>query len=205
MWERTLWRIGFRRVAGVDEAGRGALAGPVVASAVVLPPDFPPDGIDDSKRLTAAQRDAAYDRIMAGALAVGVGTADNEEIDRVNILQATKQAMVQAIGALQPSPDFLLTDAVEFPSVLPLWALIKGDHRALAIAAASIIAKVTRDRLMVRYHAQYPGYNFLLHKGYGTPEHLTMLRTFGRCPIHRQSFRPVCDSPLSGARGAHAE
>ncbi|MEW6325512.1 MAG: ribonuclease HII, partial [Nitrospirota bacterium] len=150
---------------------------------------------DDSKRLTPVQRDAAYDRIMAGAVAVGVGLADHEEIDRINILQATKRAMAQAIDALRPPPDFLLIDAVAFPSFLPLWALIKGDRRALAVAAASIVAKVTRDRLMARYHEQYPSYNFLIHKGYATPEHLNLLRTFGCCAIHRRSFRPVLQPP----------
>lgn len=204
----ALRRVGFQRIAGIDEAGRGALAGPVVAAAVILPPDFPGDGIDDSKRLSPAQRDTAYDRLMAGATAVGVGIVDNAEIDRINILEATKQAMLQAVSALEPAPEFLLTDAVVLHSPLPLWALIKGDRRALPIAAASIIAKVTRDRLMTGYHEHYPPYNFVLHKGYATPEHLTLLRAFGLCAIHRRTFRPVCDLHAEASRAPsvlHAE
>lgn len=194
LWEWTLQRAGFHRIAGIDEAGRGALAGPVVAAAVMLPPEFPSDGIDDSKRLRPTERDIAYDRIMTGAIAVGVGVIGSEEIDRVNILEATKQAMAQAVSSLRPSPEFLLTDAVVLASSLPLWALIKGDRRALPVAAASIIAKVTRDRLMARYHEQYPPYEFVLHKGYATPDHLRALRRFGACAIHRRSFRPVSDT-----------
>jgi len=193
-WEETLRALGYRCIAGVDEAGRGALAGPVVAAAVVLPDGFPSEGIDDSKRLTAAQREAAYDRIMAGASAVGVGVAQQGEIDRINILEATKQAMRHAASTLQPSPDFLLIDAVVFPCPWPVWGLIKGDRRVLPIAAASIIAKVTRDRLMTQYDGHYPVYGFAVHKGYGTPEHLAQLRRFGACAIHRRSFQPVANA-----------
>jgi ribonuclease HII len=203
VWERTLERIGVRRIAGLDEAGRGALAGPVVAAAVMLPPEFPSDGVEDSKLLRPDQREAAYGRIMAGAIAVGVGMADNLEIDRINILEATKRAMAQAVSGLQPAPEFLLTDAVVFPSPLPLWALVKGDRRVLSIAAASIIAKVTRDRLMTQWHEQYPQYNFLIHKGYATPDHLTRLRTHGACAIHRRSFHPVPGSSAGPADAAH--
>ena len=199
-WEQTLRSVGYRRVAGVDEAGRGALAGPVVAAAVILPDEFSPEGVDDSKRLTPAQREDAYDRIMAGAVSVAVGLVEHGEIDRVNILEATKRAMIHAVSTLQPSPDFLLTDAVVLPCAWPLWALIKGDRRVLPIAAASIIAKVTRDRLMIGYHEHYPAYGFAVHKGYGTPEHLASLHRFGACAIHRRSFQPV----ISAEEGAAA-
>jgi ribonuclease HII len=190
-WEETLRALGYRSIAGVDEAGRGALAGPVVAAAVVLPDDFSSEGIDDSKRLTPAQRDTAYDRIMAGASAVGVGMVPHDEIDRINILEATKLAMRQAASRLQPHADFLLIDAVVFHCPWPVWGLIKGDRRALPIAAASIIAKVTRDRLMTGYDAHYPGYGFAVHKGYGTPKHVVQLRRLGASAIHRMSFQPV--------------
>lgn len=190
-WEETLRALGYRCIAGVDEAGRGALAGPVVAAAVVLPDEFPAEGIDDSKRLTPLQREMAFDRIMAGASTVGVGLTPHDEIDRINILEATKLAMFHAASRLRPLPDFLLVDAVEFPGPWPVWGLIKGDRRSLPIAAASIIAKVTRDRLMAQYDGQYPIYGFAVHKGYGTPEHLAQLRRAGACTIHRMSFQPV--------------
>jgi ribonuclease HII len=191
VWERTLRRLGYRCIAGVDEAGRGALAGPVVAAAVVLPDAFSSVGIDDSKRLTPAQREEAFERIMAGASAVAIGIASHDEIDRINILEATKHAMQQAVATLQPPPDFLLVDGAALLCSWPVWGLIKGDRRALPIAAASIIAKVTRDRMMTLYDGQYPDYGFALHKGYGTPEHLSQLRRLGACAIHRNSFQPV--------------
>lgn len=193
-WEETLRALGYRCIAGVDEAGRGALAGPVVAAAVVLPDGFPSEGIDDSKRLTPGQRETAYDRIMAGASTVGVGVAPHDEIDRINILEATKRAMCHAVSMLRPPPDFLLVDAVVFPCPWPIWGLIKGDRRALPISAASIIAKVTRDRLMTQYDGQYPVYGFAMHKGYGTPEHMAQLRRLGACAIHRMSFQPVVNA-----------
>ncbi len=201
--ERTLGGLGYRCVAGLDEAGRGALAGPVVAAAVILPGEFSSDGIDDSKRLTPRQREQMYEVILAGAVAVGVGVVEHDEIDRLNILQATKRAMTDAVMALAPQPDFLLIDAVELSVTLPQWALIKGDQRVLSIAASSIIAKVTRDRLMVRHDRSYPDYRFALHKGYATPDHLSRLRTHGPCAIHRKSFRPVSDSQsVDGRAGA---
>ncbi len=203
-WEETLRALGYYRIAGLDEAGRGALAGPVVAAAVVLPDEFESEGIDDSKRLTPAQRDAAYDRIMAGALGVGIGIVPHDEIDRVNILEATKLAMRDAAASIRPSPDFLLTDAVVLPVPCPVWGLIKGDRRVLPIAAASIIAKVTRDRLMIGYHAHYPAYGFAVHKGYGTPVHLAQLRRLGACAIHRMSFQPVVNVEDGGTGRSRA-
>jgi ribonuclease HII len=201
-WEETLLALGYRCIAGVDEAGRGALAGPVVAAAVVLPDGFPSEGIDDSKRLTPAQRETAYDRIMTGASTVGVGVASHDDIDRINILEATKQAMFHAASTLRPTPDFLLVDAVVFQCPWPVWGLIKGDRRALPIAAASIIAKVTRDRLMTQYDGQFPVYGFAVHKGYGTPGHLAQLHRVGACAIHRRSFQPVVNAE-AGITGRH--
>jgi ribonuclease HII len=184
-------------VAGVDEAGRGPLAGPVVAACVVLPTDFSLDGIDDSKKLTERQREAAFERIRTGALSIGVGMAEPEEIDRINILQATWAAMRRAVLALSPSmtPDLLLVDGLAVPNLpcpdaLPI---VGGDAASASIAAASIVAKVTRDRLMCAFDSDYPGYGFAGHKGYGCASHLTALRSLGPCPIHRRSFSPVAD------------
>lgn len=206
VWELTLRVLGYRFIAGVDEAGRGSLAGPVVAAAVVLPDAFSSEGIDDSKRLSPAQREEAFARIMADASAVAVGITPHDDIDRINIFEATKQAMRQAVMTLRPPPDFLLIDGAALPCAWPVWGLIKGDRRALPIAAASIIAKVTRDRLMTLYDGQYPGYGFAVHKGYGTPDHLAHLSRLGACAIHRKSFQPVKRAGMrAGASVDHAE
>jgi ribonuclease HII len=176
----------------LDEAGRGPLAGPVVAAAVVLPRRCLPAGLNDSKQLTEAERERLYDEILQRAIGVGVGRASEREIDAMNILEATRLAMGRAIQALPAAPDYLLLDALELPAIhLPQRAVIKGDTLSVSIAAASIVAKVTRDRLMGEYHRQYPQYNFQAHKGYGTAEHLRMLAAHGPCAIHRRSFRPV--------------
>jgi ribonuclease HII len=194
----ALFQQGYCFVAGVDEAGRGCLAGPVVAAAVILP--LPLDGeglarfagVRDSKQLTPQARDSLYDTIMQHAVAVGVGTGSVELIDTQNILQATKHAMREAIARLSQPPQALLLDAVRLPTVLlPQRSIIKGDALCLSIAAASIIAKVTRDRLMLALHEQYPLYGFSQHKGYGTEQHLAALKQHGPCPIHRRSFSPV--------------
>lgn len=185
-------RCGYRRVAGVDEAGRGPLAGPVVAAAVILPARCRLTGINDSKQLSESEREALYDAIIQRAIGIGVGIATEQEIDRLNILQATRTAMRRAIMGLAVVPDCLLTDAMELPGVeIALRAIIKGDALSRSIAAASIVAKVTRDRLMVEHHRTYPQYNFLSHKGYGTEEHLQRLAEYGPCPIHRRTFAPV--------------
>jgi ribonuclease HII len=179
-------------VAGLDEAGRGPLAGPVVASAVILPRRVGFQGLNDSKQLTAAERERLYDEIRQRAVGVGVGVASEREIDAINILEATRLAMARAIQALSIEPDYLLLDAIELSAIsLPQRCIIKGDALSLSIAAASVIAKVTRDRLMDDYHRQYPQYNFQAHKGYGTVEHLQRLAEHGPCAIHRRSFRPV--------------
>ena len=179
-------------IAGLDEAGRGPLAGPVVAAAVVLPPKGKWTGVDDSKKLSPAQREKIFPFLFEKALGVGVGIVEAQEIDRLNILQASLRAMQLAVEKLPLPPDFLLIDgihALRFP--LPQQTIPKGDQRCLSIAAASIVAKVTRDRLMTAYHDQYPQYNFARHKGYGTKEHLQAIRKYGCCPLHRQSFRTI--------------
>lgn len=191
-FETEARRCGYRRVAGLDEAGRGPLAGPVVAAAVIFPTRIRLAGLDDSKQLTEPERDRLYDAIMQRALAVGVGSANEREIDSLNILEATRLAMRRAVETIVPPPDFLLTDAVTVPCFhLPQRPIIKGDGLSISIAAASIIAKVIRDRFMRELHRRYPQYNFLAHKGYGTEEHLRRLAEYGPCPIHRRSFRPV--------------
>jgi ribonuclease HII len=199
--EAELWAKGVRLVAGVDEAGRGPLAGPVVAAAVVLPRDLGISGIDDSKKLTPSKREELYERIRADALAVGVGSASEKVIDEVNILRATFRAMRDAVAGLERVPDHVLVDGEAIPDLgLPQTGILRGDERSAAIAAASIVAKVTRDRLLVEYDALYPGYGFAQHKGYGTPEHIAALTRLGPCEIHRLSFRIVHD-----ARGGFSE
>ena len=194
-FEQEARRCGFRRIAGMDEAGRGPLAGPVVAAAVILPVRCCLAGVDDSKQLSARERDLLYSTILKRAVGVGVGSATPQEIDRMNILEATRLAMRRAVADLHPPPDYVLIDAVTLPYLdLPIRPVIKGDALSLSIAAASIVAKVTRDRLMTEYHQSYPLYNFLSHKGYGTEEHLDRLARYGPCPIHRRTFAPVVDA-----------
>jgi ribonuclease HII len=196
--EMALLEQGYSFVAGLDEAGRGCLAGPVVAAAVILP--LADDtaqrfvGVNDSKQLTQQARECLYDLIMQHAISVGVGIGSVAIIDERNILQATKYAMRTALTQLSPAPQALLLDALRLPNVaLPQRDLIKGDARSLSIAAASIIAKVTRDRLMLKLHEEYPIYGFDQHKGYGTPAHLAALRKYGATPHHRRSFSPVSE------------
>ena len=185
-------RCGYRYIAGLDEAGRGPLAGPVIAAAVIFPRRCRVLGLNDSKQLSAAQRDQLYVSIRDRATMVGVGSATEKEIDRINILEATRLAMQRAIASLPLVPDFLLLDALTLPLLsIPQRAIITGDCLSLSIAAASVIAKVTRDRMMAGYHTEYPEYNFLSHKGYSTPEHLRLLTRHGPCAIHRRTFWPV--------------
>ena len=189
-FEQTLRQQGYQRIAGIDEAGRGALAGPVVAAAVILPTDCQISGVTDSKQLTSKKRAELFDEIRRTAVAVGVGCVDNEEIDRINILQATMAAMAQAIIQITPAPDYVLVDGTHLPVIsLPARAIPKGDTLIQSIAAASIIAKVTRDRLMIELDKTYPGYSFQVHKGYGTLLHRQAIAQLGPCPIHRRSFR----------------
>ena len=188
-YERGYWNQNMLHVCGIDEAGRGPLAGPVVAGAVIFAPDCDILGINDSKKLSAKKRDELYDEIMEKALAVGVGIATPQRIDEINILQATYEAMRMAIAELGVKPDVLLNDAVTIPGVeVPQVPIIKGDAKSFSIGAASIIAKVTRDRMMLEYDKQYPQYGFAAHKGYGTKEHYEALRTYGVTEIHRRSF-----------------
>ena len=178
-----------RFICGIDEAGRGPLAGPVVAGAVILPTDCEILYLNDSKKLSSAKRDALYDEIMEKALAAGVGMASPARIDEINILQASYEAMREAISKLQVRPDILLNDAVTIPGIdIPQVPIVKGDTKSVSIAAASIIAKVTRDRLMVQYDEILSGYGFAKHKGYGSQEHIAAIRRMGASPIHRQSF-----------------
>jgi ribonuclease HII len=200
-FERAARLCGYRRIAGIDEAGRGPLAGPVVAAAVVLPVRCRLSGIDDSKQLSEGERARLYAAILEHAVGMGIGSADVDEIDRLNILEATKLAMRRAIDQLAPLPDYLLIDAVTLPGIgIPERPIIKGDSLSLSIAAASIIAKVTRDRLMAEYHDMFPEYDFLSHKGYGTREHLQRLVRHGPCPIHRRTFTPVHEAILAAKR-----
>ena len=195
--EQALHEKGFRYIAGVDEVGRGPLAGPVVTAAVVLPEGFDVPGIDDSKKLSEKRREELYEVIMEKALAVGIGQAEHDVIDEINILQATKRAMREAIEQADQmlqrehggSIDYVLLDAVELPGLtVAQESVIKGDAKVLAIAAASIIAKVTRDRMMVEYAKEYPYYAFGKNKGYGTKAHYEGIREHGMCPIHRKTF-----------------
>ena len=176
-------------ICGIDEAGRGPLAGPVVAGAVVLPCDCKIRYLNDSKKLSASRRDALYDEIMDKAVAVGVGMASPARIDEINILQATYEAMRQAVSCLSVQPDILLNDAVTIPGITTVQVpIIKGDAKSMSIAAASIIAKVTRDRMMAEYEEIYPGYSFASNKGYGSAQHIAALKELGPTPIHRRTF-----------------
>ena len=179
----------YTYICGIDEAGRGPLAGPVVAGAVILPEDCEILYLNDSKKLSAARREELYDEIMEKAVSVGVGMASPARIDEINILQATYEAMRQAVGQLKAKPELLLNDAVTIRDiVIPQVPIIKGDAKSVSIAAASIIAKVTRDRLMVQYDEILPGYGFAQNKGYGSKEHIEALKSLGPTPIHRRSF-----------------
>jgi ribonuclease HII len=191
-FESEARRCGYRLIAGLDEAGRGPLAGPVVAAAVILPTRVRLPGVTDSKLLAEPVRTKLLEDITLRAVAVGIGQASEQEIDRLNILEATRLAMSRALLHLKAAPDFLLLDAILLPNVpIPQRPIIKGDQLSLSVAAASIVAKVARDRLMEQYDRLYPQYNFRDHKGYGTPEHLHLLKIHGPSPIHRRTFAPV--------------
>jgi len=198
--ERALKQQGYCCIAGMDEAGRGALAGPVVAAAVILPhcDDFPSlSGVRDSKQLPQAKREYLFDIVYREALAVGIGVIPPQVIDHINILEATKEAMVIAIANLKVKPDFLIIDALTIRKLpYPQKGIIKGDSLCLSISCASIIAKVTRDRLMVELDGEYPNYSLAENKGYGTKQHLDCLMKHGPCPAHRRSFAPVAGIQL---------
>jgi ribonuclease HII len=191
--ENKIVRQGYSAIAGIDEVGRGPLAGPVVAAAVILPQDFYLPGINDSKQLSETKRNEFYDVIREKAVSIGIGMIDAEEIDTINIYEATKKAMLYAISNLQRNPDYLLIDAMKLDTPYPQESIIKGDSKSVSIAAASIVAKVTRDKLMKEYALTYPGYGFDKNAGYGTKGHLEGLKQSGVTPIHRKSFAPVRD------------
>lgn len=191
-FEKTAYDNGFTFIAGIDEAGRGPLAGPVMAAAVILPAGLMIIGVDDSKKLNPDKREKLYEIIMAQAMSVGIGVVSPAEIDRVNILQATRRAMLTAVQQLSPQPDYLLIDGISvIDSTIPQKTIKKGDSLSISIAAASIIAKVTRDRLMIEMDTTYPGYGFAGHKGYGSAAHLDAIRRLGPSPIHRMTFGGV--------------
>lgn len=192
LFEKKAFQKGFSKIAGIDEAGRGPLAGPVVSAAVIVPNSLQISGISDSKKLTPKKRDYLYEKIYDLAVSVGIGIVDPFEIDRINILQASLLSMAMAAENLAPQPDCLLIDGTFLiSSTLPQEAIPKGDALSVSIAAASIVAKVTRDRLMERYHQDYPLFGFSKHKGYPTKAHKEAIRKFGCCLIHRKSFRGV--------------
>lgn len=188
-YEKSCYEQGYDLIAGVDEVGRGPLAGPVVAAAVILPKDCRIEGVDDSKKLSAKKRESLYEEILEKSISYGIGVISWERIDEINILQATYEAMRQAIADLNPVPRFILADAVTIPGVsIPQKGIIKGDAKSLSIGAASIVAKVYRDRLMESYDELYPAYGFASNKGYGSAKHIAGIHVHGICPIHRKSF-----------------
>ncbi len=192
VYERAAIAAGHAIVAGVDEAGRGPLAGPVAVAAVILPQECYLPHLNDSKKLSHAVREELFAQIIEQAISYHVALMDADMIDRMNILQATRTGMYEAIAALTPAPDEVLIDAVELPKLsMPSQSIIKGDAKSASIAAASILAKVTRDHLMESYDIQYPNYGFAKHKGYGTQEHIDAIRKYGICSIHRKSFDPI--------------
>jgi ribonuclease HII len=192
LFEKKASQKGFSRIAGIDEAGRGPLAGPVVSAAVIIPIFLQIPGISDSKKLTPKKRDYLYEKIYDLAVSIGIGIVDPFEIDRINILQAALLSMAMAVENLVPQPDCLLIDGTFLiSSALPQEAIPKGDALSVSIAAASIVAKVTRDRLMERYHQDYPQFGFSKHKGYPTKAHKKAIQKFGYCPIHRKSFKGI--------------
>ena len=190
-YEKELYTQGIHLIAGVDEVGRGPLAGPVVAAAVILPENCKIPGLNDSKKIPKSKHHAIYQAVLDQALSVGIGIKDNQVIDQVNIYEATKLAMLEAIQELDPLPQHLLIDAMRLDLPIPQTSIIKGDANSLSIAAASIVAKVTRDQMMEEFDCEYPGYDFTQNVGYGTANHLAGLHKLGVTPIHRRSFEPV--------------
>ena len=188
---------GFLKIAGIDEAGRGPLAGPVVAAAVVLPKGVKIEGLRDSKKVPEKEREHLFSEIFHVSEDIGIGIVSHEEIDRLNILRSTKLAMQYAVKDLSQPPDILIIDALSLPSIpIRQISFIKGEDKSSSVAAASIVAKVVRDKIMMGYHRQYPNYNFEKHKGYSTKEHLEMIKMYGPCPIHRKSFQRVMSLEL---------
>ena len=190
-YEKELYAQGIHLIAGVDEVGRGPLAGPVVAAAVILPEDCKISGLNDSKKIPKSKHKEIYEAVLQNAVAIGIGIKDNQVIDQVNTYEATKLAMMEAIGQLEPQPQHLLIDAMRLDLPISQTSIIKGDANSLSIAAASIVAKVTRDQMMEEFDREYPGYDFAQNAGYGTTKHLEGLEKQGVSPIHRRSFEPI--------------
>lgn len=190
-YEKELYTQGIQLIAGVDEVGRGPLAGPVVAAAVILPKACKIPGLNDSKKIPKSKHKEIYEAVLQNTIAIGIGIKDNQVIDQVNIYEATKLAMREAIGQLEPQPQHLLIDAMRLDLPISQTSIIKGDANSLSIAAASIVAKVTRDQMMEEFDRKYPGYDFAQNAGYGTAKHLAGLDQLGVTPIHRRSFEPV--------------
>ena len=192
-YETDLYNKGYHLIAGTDEAGRGPLVGPVVAGAVILPPNYYLEGLTDSKQLSEKKREAYYDIIMKDAISVGVGIVGPEEIDKINILEASRKAMNIAVDNLNVSPDYILTDAMKLSRDVPVFPIIHGDALSLSIAAASVIAKVTRDRLMIEFGRLHPEYEFEHHKGYPTKKHIELIKKYGILNEYRKTFKPIKD------------
>lgn len=193
-YERELYAKGYQAIAGIDEVGRGPLAGPVVTACVILPKDCKIAGLNDSKKIPKSKHKAIYQAVIDSALGVGIGIVEQEMIDQVNIYEATKIGMLEAVQQIKgqvTTPDYLLIDAMKLGTQIPQQSIIKGDANSLSIAAASIVAKVTRDRIMADYDQQFPGYGFAQNAGYGTAEHLEGLKKYGVSPIHRKTFEPI--------------
>lgn len=190
-YEKECYARGMELIVGVDEVGRGPLAGPVVAAAVILPKGCKISGLNDSKKIPKSKHKEIYEAVLQNAIAIGIGVKDNHVIDQVNIYEATKLAMMEAIGQLDPQPQHLLIDAMKLDLPISQTSIIKGDANSLSIAAASIVAKVTRDQMMEEFDKEYPGYDFAQNAGYGTAKHLAGLEQLGVTPIHRLSFEPV--------------
>lgn len=188
LMEYEAYSKGFQFVGGIDEAGRGPLAGPVVAACAILPPGILLNKLNDSKKLTALQRNVLFEEIKEKALAYGIGIVENDIIDDINIYEATKKAMQQAVDNMRITPDYLIIDAVRLPVEIAQQAVPKADENSVSVAAASVLAKVTRDRIMMEMDQIYPQYGFAKHKGYGTEEHIKAIKKKGLCPIHRRSF-----------------
>ena len=188
VYERECQKNGYKYIAGVDEVGRGPLCGPVVCCAVIMPLDDLIDGIDDSKKVSEKNREILYDKILEKAISVKISLAEADEIDRINILEATKKCMISCVEGLDVKPDIVLIDAVGIKTSVPVYPIIKGDAKSYTIGAASIVAKVYRDRLMREYDKTYPQYGFLKNKGYGTKQHIDAIKEYGPCPLHRRTF-----------------
>jgi ribonuclease HII len=193
-YEKKLYKKGITLIGGIDEVGRGPLVGPVVAACVILPKNFYHEDIKDSKKISEKKREKLYDLIMENALSIGIGVIDSQRIDEINIYEATKEAMILAVNNMKIKPEYLLIDAMKLNIDIPYEAIIKGDAKSESIAAASIIAKVTRDRMLIELDKEYPMYGFKKNKGYGTKEHLEAIKKYGVINSHRRSFKPVSDA-----------